>query len=33
MPDLPVGLIVTGLIIEIVLVIGLLLWYRSSHKK
>jgi hypothetical protein len=33
MPDLPVGLIVIGVIIEVVLVVGVLLWYRSSRKK
>jgi hypothetical protein len=33
MPDLPGGLIVIGLIVEVVLVVGVLLWYRSSHKK
>jgi len=33
MPDLPVGSIVIGLIVEVVLVIGVLLWYRSLRKK
>jgi len=33
MSDLPVGLLVTGVIIEVVLVIGVSLWYRSSRKK
>ena len=33
MPDLPVGLIVIGVIVEVVLVVGVLIWYRSSRKK
>jgi hypothetical protein len=33
MPDLPVGLIVIGLMIEVVLAVGMLLWYRSLGKK
>jgi hypothetical protein len=33
MPDLPVGLIVIGVIIEVVLVVGMLIWYRSSRKQ
>jgi hypothetical protein len=33
MPDLPAGLIVIGLLIEIVLVAVLLIWYQSSRKK
>jgi hypothetical protein len=33
MPDLPVGLIIVGLLVEVVLVVGVLLWYQSSRKK
>jgi len=33
MPDLPAGLIVIGLIVEIALVVGVLMWYRSLRKK
>jgi hypothetical protein len=33
MSDLPVGLMVVGVIIEVVLVAGVLIWYRSSRKK
>jgi hypothetical protein len=33
MSDLPVGLIVVGLIVEVVLVVGMLIWYRSLRKK
>ena len=33
MPDLPVGLIVIGLPVEVVLIVGVLIWYRSLRKK
>jgi hypothetical protein len=33
MPDLPVGLIVIGLLVEVVLGVGVLIWYRSLRKK
>jgi hypothetical protein len=33
MPDLPVGLIVIGLLVEVVLVVGVLIWYQSLRKK
>lgn len=33
MPDLPVGLIVIGLLVEIALVGGMLIWYHSRRKK
>jgi hypothetical protein len=33
MPDLPVGLIVIGLLVEVVLVVGVLIWHRSLRKK
>jgi hypothetical protein len=32
-PDLSVGLIVVGLLVEVVLVTGVLIWYRSLRKK
>jgi hypothetical protein len=33
MPDLPVGLLIIGLFIEIVLVAAVLIWYQSRRKK
>jgi hypothetical protein len=33
MPDLPVGLIVIGLLIEIVLVAIMLIWYQSRRNR
>jgi hypothetical protein len=33
MLDLPAGLMVIGVIIEVALVAGVLIWYRSSRKK
>jgi len=31
--DLPVRLLVIGVIVEVALVSGVLIWYRSSRKK